>query len=823
MHRPLIFPFSGLIIGIIIGNFFDFPYIFLSVFLIFILVLLLLSLRKQWWIASFLLIFCFAAILGIFDIQKQQYSIRKDRHILQYASLGKKTIEGIVIESPLSYPDKNILIVRCIRLFNNDTYIPVAGNVRLVIPAHLNFSYGDFIRFQSSLKKIQSFKNPGGFDYEHYLNRQGIYATGFIADTSGIIRLRENSAGYFKLRLESFRMYLKQLIYQNAPSPQREIIEAMTIGNQTAIPGDVKENFSKTGTSHILSISGLHVGMVAAMAFFCVSLLLKSSEYLLLKLNMIKVSAAAAFFLVLFYALIAGMGVTVLRSALMALIFLLALMSGRQRDFYNTLALAGLVILIIFPEALFDISFQLSFLAVLAIIYIVPKLDYPPFYQFAGLPGWSQSIIRYFYMLLIVSLAATIGTLPLIIYYFNQISSVTFIANLIAVPLLGTIALATAMLFLLTAFFSPLIAGFFVKITSFFVSISIEIINRLASLSFASFSITKPNILEIIIFYIFVILLIQFIDIRRGVKGYFLQHTRQLKYGLILIPVFFIVDASYLFFKDKLSSDLRVTAIDVGQGSSILVRFPGGKNMLIDGGGFAGSSFDTGKMIVASYLYHERISRIDTVVLTHPHPDHMLGLLYILDNFDVQEFWTTEIISDDEDYQKLKKIIKERKIKTFFFPKDLPARKNMGNAEINLMWPDSSGVSTNELSDNDINDLSLVFRIRYGRISFLVTGDISAEIENILVRSGRDLKSDVLFVPHHGSAYSSSGDFIKKVACRYAVVSAGKNNTFHHPHPSTIERYTAAHVNVLRTDQDGAVSMITDGTKLSVKTFVEHR
>jgi competence protein ComEC len=823
MRRPLIFPLIGLIAGIITGNYFDLPYNFLLGSLIFILILLLTSLRKQWWIAGFLLIFCFAFILGIFDVQKQQYSIRTDQHISQHTDAGSKTVEGIVIESPSSYPDKNVLIIRCVRLIKNGAYIPVAGGVRLVIPADLNFSYGDFIRFHSSLKKIQNFNNPGGFDYERYLNRQGVYAIGFIADASGIIILRKNSANHLKSRLESFRMSLKQIIYQNASSPQREIIEARTIGNQTAIPADIRDNFSKTGTSHILSISGLHIGMVAAIAFFFISLLLKSSEYLMLRLNIIKVSAAAAFILVLIYALIAGMGVTVIRSALMALVFLVALIFGKQRDLYNTLALAGLVILVISPAALFDISFQLSFAAVLAIIYIVPRFSDLSFHQFPHLPHWSQSIIRYLYMLILVSLAATIGTLPLIIYYFNRVSSVTIIANLIAVPLLGTLTLAIAMLFLLAAFFSPAVAGFFVKITSFFVLISIEIINKLASLSWSSFGITKPNIPEIVVFYLFLALLIQFVDTRRGVKGYFLRHPLVLRYMLVSMLAFFIGDAIYLTLKDKLSSDLRITAIDVGQGSAILVRFPGGENMLIDGGGFANSSFDTGKMVIAPYLYHERINKIDTVILTHPHPDHMLGLFCILDNFNVREFWSTEIIGDDENNQKLQKIIMERKIKIVRLTGEISV-KNIHNVATNFLWPPHiSEFAAKELSDDDINEASLVFQIKYGKTSFLIPGDISANIENIFVRSGKDLKSDVLFVPHHGSVHSSSSDFIKKVACRYAVVSAGKGNTFHHPHPLTLERYKAAQVQVLRTDQDGAVTFTTDGISLTKDTFVKHK
>ncbi len=826
MKRPLIFPFIGLIAGIITGNYFDLPYNVLLVSLIFILVLLLVTQRKKWWTACFLFIFCFAFLLGVFNIQKQQYSIQSDQHILQQTDSGKKTVEGIVIESPLSYPAKNILIVSCVRLIKNGVYIPVTGNMRLVIPADLNFSYGDFIRFHSVLKKIQSFQNPGGFDYERYLNRQGIYATGLIANTSGIILLRQNAASSIKLQLELFRMYLKGIIYRNSPSPQREIIEAMTIGNQTGIPVDIVDNFNKTGTSHILSISGLHIGMVAAIAFFFISVLLKSSEYLMLRLNIIKVSAVAAFFLVLIYSLIAGMGVTVIRSALMALVFLIALIFGKQRDLYNTLALAGLIILIITPAALFDISFQLSFLAVLAMIYIIPRFSNMRFEQISFLPARGISIIRYLYMSILVCLAATIGTLPLIIFYFNRISSVTIIANLIAVPLLGTLTLAIAMLFLLAAFFSPVLAGFIIKIASFFVQISLEIINKLASLPWSSFSITKPSILEIVIFYLFLVLLIQFTDAQRGLenkKSYFLRNPAILKCLLLFTVIFFIGDTIYLSWKDKLSPNLRITAIDVGQGSSFLVRFPGGENMLIDGGGFADSSFDSGKMIIAPYLYSERIKKIETVILTHPHPDHMLGLFYILDNFNVREFWSTGSVGDDENYQKLQKIIVERKIKAFPLTAGVSFKKN-SIVEINILWPPRiSEFAGRELSDSDINDSSLVFRIKYGRISFLFTGDIAANIENRLLRSGKDLKSDVLFVPHHGSVHSSSSDFIKKVACRYAIISAGKGNVFRHPHPLTLERYHAAQVHVLRTDQDGAVTITTDGTELSAETFVKHR
>ncbi|OPY82442.1 MAG: ComEC family competence protein [Smithella sp. PtaU1.Bin162] len=827
MRRPLIFPFIGLGTGIIIGNYIDFSCNILLIALIFSCTSLFLFMRKQWWTAVFLLVCLITLIIGILNIQKQQYLGNTDRHISKHVNSGLKVVEGIIDESPLYYANKKILTVHCIRLLENGVYIPVTGHVRLILSGDLNFSYGDFVRFQSVLKKISSFNNPGSFDYERYLRRQGIYATGFIADYSRIVLLRKNSASNIRRWLESFRMYLKRIIYNNAPSPQREIIEAMSLGNQNEIPAAIRDSFNKTGTSHILSISGLHISMVAATAFFFISIILKTSEYLMLKLNVIKLSAAVAFILVLIYSLIAGMSITVIRAALMAGVFLFALILDKQRDLYNTIALAGLIILIISPESLFDISFQLSFLAVLAIIYTIPRLVDIPHQDFSVFPGWIRIPLRYVYTSILVCLAATAGTMPFIVFYFNRVSLMTIIANLITVPLLGTLTLAIVMIVLLTSFLSPAIAGFFVKLASFFVQISVDVINKLASVSWSTVNITKPNIPEIIVFYLFIMLLLKFIQDRKktGMKkeqGYLMRNPLVFKYAIISMVIFFIGDAIYLSLNDKLSRNLRVTAIDVGQGASVLVRLPGGKNMLIDGGGFADSSFDVGKMVIAPYLYHERISKIDTVILTHPHPDHLLGLFYILNNFDVREFWSTDAVGDDENYPILQKILREQKIKRFTITTDALIKKN-GNVEIIFLWPSRSVADVNNLSDKAINNTSLVFKIKYGQISFLITGDIGSDVENTLIRSGKNLNCDVLFIPHHGSNHSSSMNFIRNTVCRYAIISAGKDNVFRHPHSQTLVRYQEAQCQILRTDKDGAITMTTDGTKLYMESFIKQR
>lgn len=816
----------ALITGVIIGYYWSIPYHLLISAFIFILVLLLITLRIRRPKASFFLILIFVIILGIFDIQIQQYLTLTDNHINHFIDKGKLHIEGIVVDSPILRPDKTVLVIQCIRIVEDKSYRVVSGNIRLTIPNDSNFQYGDFIRFQTSLKKIQSFQNPGGFDYERYINHQGIYATGFITKKSTIMLLRQNAASFMRLKLEIFRQYLKEIIYSNASTPQREIIEAMTIGNQNAIPVDVNNNFNKTGTSHILSISGLHIGMVAAITFFAISLILKRSEYLMLRFNIIKIASAAAFLMIIFYSLIAGMGVTVVRSALMALVFMCALFLSRQKDIFNALTLTALIILVITPSSLFDISFQLSFASVLAIIYIVPRFSNFINPLLEGLPLWCQKTSRHIFLSIFVCVAATLGTMPLIVFYFNRVSAVTIIANLITVPLLGTIALAFCMFFMLCAFFSPFLAGIFIKISSFFVQISVYVIDYLASLSWSTFTFTKPNIIEIIILYILIFISLRFIDLQgvSGIKkGLRERYPLFIKFVFITLIVFLLADAVYLWSKDKISRDLRITAIDVGQGTSILVRFPGGKNMLIDGGGFTNSSFDMGKLVVAPFLYSERISKIDIVVLSHPHPDHLQGLLYITDNFDVQEIWSTGLRLDDEIFQEWEKIISRKQIKVNYLSAQSPPREING-VQVNILWPlKPLKVDARDQFYDMVNDESLVIKIKYGSVSFLMSGDISASVEKMLIRSGQNLHSDVLFVPHHGSGRSSSPEFIKEVSCRSAVISAGKNNPFRHPHPATLQRLTAANVNILRTDKDGAITLATDGEKITFDTYVKTR
>ena len=822
MSRPLLFPLLALIAGILAGEYFPMPFLLPLFSIPGILAVLFLGFRYRWKRVSFALTLMLLFLIGICNMEKQQYALSDAWHIVHHTDQGRVTIEGIVLSSEPILPSNYVMIVQCRRMIKDHSVQQLTGNIRLIVPSSLRFQYGDLIRFHSRIRKIQSFHNPGSFDNERYLNRQGIYASGFVADASGIILIRHRAAGGVISKLETFRQHLRDLIYDNAPSPHREILEAMIIGNQKAIPQNIRDNFSKTGTSHILSISGLHVSMVATACFSIILLVLKSSEFLMLKFNIRIIAAAAACLPVMIYALVAGMGTTVMRSTLMTLAFLTALLIGKLKDFYNILFGAALVILIVAPESLFDISFQLSFSAVFAILYIVPKFDDRTLPIPVMVPALLHSAFRHIYIFLLVSLAATLGTLPLLVYYFNQVSAVTLIANLIAVPLLGVLALIPSMIFILAAPFSSSLAGLLIKIAAFFTGLTVEFINRLASLSWSSFSFIKPNGFEIILFYLFLFLLIRtFSPVNKlPARGFLARHPSFAKTALLIVGILLFVDAVYLTGKNRFSSDIQLTAIDVGQGSSTLIRFPHGVTMLIDGGGFKESTFDTGRSVIAPFLYDQRISKIDIVVLTHPHPDHLLGLIYIVNHFNVAEVWCTGWKTEDDFYRLWENTLSENKVKIKILSAE-SRRIDIAGAGIRCLWPlhPPENRSQGQYQD-DINDTSLVLRITYGTKNYLVTGDISSRVESLLIRSGQDLQSDLLFVPHHGSVHSSSLDFIQTVSPQYAIVSAGKNNVFRHPHPAVLNRYSANSASVFRTDQQGAISAYSDGKTLTVTPWM---
>ena len=775
-------------------------------------------------------------LLGTLNIDMCLHPYYGRDDIALHAGKDRLTVEGLVCSPPRIVGEKTRLVISTSRIIRDGTAVPVKGKILFSVKDSNNvFKCGNYIRAKTRLKDPHNFNNPGGFDYKRYLLYRGIRLRGYISRPSDIVIIRESAGNYFRTRIERYRSLLRGLIREKAPSPEGGVLQALILGEKEGIPEDIIRNFNRAGVSHILAISGLHVGIIAFISFVIARTLMKSSEYLLLRLNIFKVSALFSIIPVIGYAFIAGLRISTIRAAIMILCYLTALLAGRGRDLLNILAFAAFLILVISPASLFDVSFQLSFTAVAAILLVTPALS-SVIPQAAG-EGIFRRAMTAILLFIMVSLAAVIGTAPLIALYFNRISTIALLSNLLVIPIIGFAALPLGMLLIVTAPFAP-IASVLIAVASFLIRIAVSIIGFLSSFPFSSLPVTTPTLLEVIFYYLCVLTGVRLIntwrskenEVSKGFKRHLfpsaIGHLKDLYranertllvLSLGLLALFFVADAFYTNLRAAGRRHLEAMFIDVGQGSSTLIKLPGGSVILVDGGGFYDRSFDLGEYVVAPYLWREKVKRIDIMVLTHPDQDHAGGLPSIAENFEVGEIWSNGQESENESCRRLQEVIRQKGIPHRIVGMDTPERI-IGGASIRILNPQrpASG-SGPSLPNFDYNDNGIVMKITFGRRSILLPTDISGLAEARLVASGHDLRADILMAPHHGGYTSSTAPFLRAVRPEIAVISCGPDNAFGFPHPAVLDRYTRAGARVLRTDKDGAVIVRTDGETLEIR------
>jgi len=690
-------------------------------------------------------------------------------------------------------------------------------------PAPARLSYGQRIEIVARVRRPHNFNNPGSFDYAAYLARHNIFWTATMSRNTSATVLPGRCGWRFMGAIFTLRTAALDRIDRFYPNNDygAGMMQAVLIGETVKLERVWTDDFRRTGTFHALVISGVHVTVLATVLLFLLRLVPIS------ELSALAVTAGAAWL----YALVSGFSAPVVRAAGGFTLYTLARTCFRRARVMNLLAAVALLYLACDPLQIFDASFQLSFLAVAAIgVLAAPLLESTTVPYARGLRGisnadldphlearvaqfrveirlaaetlwlwtrlplrWAQEFLSaslrtlfFAFEMVLISATMQIGLALPMAEYFHRVSFTGLSANLLIVPAmnavvpLGFLAIFTGWRW--TASLAGALLRFSAGIAAWHANLE------------PAWRVPDPPLWLVLAFA--AALIACAVLIRRRI---FRWPAISAVLGLFILLLW------QPWLRPPQTGMLELTAIDVGQGDSLLVVLPHGAIMLIDGGGRLvygrprKSNLDIGEDVVSPYLWSRGIRRIDVMVATHSHQDHVGGLASIMSNFRPKELWTGA--NPPAELQAL-----ARRLGIPSSEKHPTGPLELSGAVLEVLAPADDYISKTA-GNND----SLVLRISYGSRSFLLTGDMERPIETRLLASGTNLHADVLKVGHHGSRTSSTQAFLEAVSPSVALISAGYENSFGHPHPDVVGRLAARHTAILRTDLDGLVTARTDG------------
>jgi competence protein ComEC len=728
------------------------------------------------------------------------------------------TLEAQVLGLAKSGPHRTTLDLSARGLIDKTTTVAVAGQVRVTAydfePA---VESGDIVRIHRlRLRRPSGFRNPGAFDYGRYLARRGIYATASLSKGERLEVVQRGSSGYLA-RLSGFKAGLAAHIDRTMSQTGAAITREMVLGIRGGLSPEVREAFSASGTAHLMSVSGLHVAFVYAAVFVILKHGLLQLRFRLLGRfsggpRPSKLAAAGGLLAVLGYACLVGSNLPTVRATLMIATYVMAYLLDRDGDPWHTTALAGLLMLIIHPLSLFDIGFQLSFAGVLAILY-AQRLLHPPDVvaidepESVSLASRAKTKIQ---EAVLISTFASLGTAPLIAAVFQRLPLIAPLANIVVVPF-ASIAVPLALLASFIAVIVQPIGDVLLFLAGMIVTAMYTLIAFFAAIPYAAPRIGTVAWPIILLTYATLVLLP------------YSRASRAARWGAVTSAGLIGAWLAWPWLLPEGRGQLEVTFLDVGHGDASVIRFPQGGTMLIDGGGSYRDDFDVGERVVAPFLRHQSIRRLDYVVATHPHPDHAKGLGFILRDFRARQFWDNGAQHAAPWYDKLRQAAIDRRMYRDVVTDGLIAA-TIDGVDLELLHPTVTFQPQMKRhgsgEDAEENNRSLVLKLTYGAISMLFTGDIEQEAESFLLQSSHHLRATILKVPHHGSRTSSTEPFVRAVNPSVAVFSVQRDGRFGHPHPVVVERYRTLGAQILRTDEHGAITVRTDGRSVWIQPYI---
>lgn len=644
---------------------------------------------------------------------------------------------------------------------------------------------GDRVKVSGKVRLPHGYQNPGQLDTALLLRSQGITAT--LVAQKHSLTVEPVEAAPFSRWLARVRQHYLQAMQKVMPREDAAAIFAMLFGGYQDLQPELLEAFTATGIVHILSVSGSHISLIAAvMAWLGLMLRLPGVIRVLLVIGTI-----------IIYSLLAGCVPPVIRSAVMGGLAFMALALDREREARRILILTGLVMLAVSPLLLFHISFQLSFLATAGLLYLSPVLA--EWLEGFHLKDWLAGGLA-------ITLAAQLSTLPVLAWYFNQVSIASLLANLTIVPLVELIIIL-GLLAGLAAFLLPFLGGIVYVADSLLLGLVYEMSRWMASLPGSRIWIPSLGWGASAVYYALLAVVVMDEPWRSRLLDWLKARKKPIS---ILVLAVLVFAAGYRF---SMVDELIVSAVDVGQGDAVVLRLPHGRCILFDTGGTRDGEFDIGEKVLVPYLRHYGIHEVEAIFLTHAHADHAAGAGAVLKNMPVKAVYTAD--EGREAYRSSMRLAASDPL----LNKLHPVRENevfeMDGVRIEVVY--APQVPAREVTGNEASN---VYKVTYGRASFLITGDLTMENEKVLLGENKDTHSTVLKVGHHGSDSSSSNEFLQAVSPVYAVISVGADNSFGHPKPSVLKRLQEQGAKILRTDREGEISFHTDGKSLRVETYV---